>query len=292
MHFIYCSDPNEFRQPDPDYEAEVTLCDSLGSPRSLIDFECLTSGGPIDRVMRRVKTIDRPQPAVYRGWMMMIDQYESVYHALESRGLRLINTPQQYRHCHYLPENYSEIESCTPRSAWLPVGEGFCVTAIHDVLRQFGDRAVIVKDYVKSQKHYWFEACFIPSASDRERAERVVDRFLELQDDTLAGGLVFREFVDLEPLARHSRSGMPLTKEFRIFYLDREPVLVSEYWDEGEYGEIAPDLGPLNDIAKRVDSRFFAMDVGKRQDSGDWVIIELGDGQVSGLPERSEPEKL
>ena len=36
-------------------------------------------------------------------------------------------------------------------------------------------------------------------------------------------GLVCREFVELEPLARHSKSGMPLTKEFRLFFLDARP---------------------------------------------------------------------
>ena len=47
--------------------------------------------------------------------------------------------------------------------------------------RGFGGRAVIVKDYVKSQKHAWGEACFIPRADDVEGALRVVRRFLGLQ---------------------------------------------------------------------------------------------------------------
>jgi hypothetical protein len=291
MHFIYASDSNEPREPDSEFEAEAAICDSLGCRRSLIDFDALTSGSPIEQVVRRVKKIEGSQPAVYRGWMMTPEQYGALYRALESRGLRLLNAPAQYRHCHYLPENYPVIRDLTPRTAWLPIGKEFAVGAIHDVLRQFGDRPVIVKDYVKSQKHYWSEACFIPSASDREQAERVVGRFLELQDDSLAGGLVFREFVDLDPLATHSRSGMPLTKEFRIFYLDGEPVLVSEYWEEGEYEGMQPALEPFRQIAKQIESRFFAMDVARRKDGG-WLIIELGDGQVSQLPDRSRPEQL
>ncbi len=246
MHFIYCSDPTEPRRPDPDFGGEIAICDSLGFERSLIDFDALTSGSPIEQVVRRVKTINGPRSAVYRGWMMTPEQYEAVYRALETRGFRLLNLPAQYRRCHYLPENYAVIQGLTPRSVWMPVGKDFAVTAIHDVLRQFGDRPVIVKDYVKSQKHYWAEACFIPSASDRARAERVVARFLELQDDSLAGGLVFREYIDLESLTQHSVSGMPLTKEFRIFYLDGKPALVSEYWDEGDYGGTLSSLEPFN----------------------------------------------
>ena len=34
-------------------------------------------------------------------------------------------------------------------------------------------------------------------------------------------------------------------------------------------------------------SRFFTMDVAKRRD-GDWLIVELGDGQVAGLPEHAD----
>jgi hypothetical protein len=45
---------------------------------------------------------------------------------------------------------------------------------VAQALRPFGDGAIIVKDYVKSQKHYWAEARFIPSASDRAAVERVV----------------------------------------------------------------------------------------------------------------------
>ncbi|HEY3063178.1 MAG TPA: ATP-grasp domain-containing protein [Chloroflexota bacterium] len=49
---------------------------------------------------------------------------------------------------------------------------------------------------MKSRKHEWNEACFIPSAADRAGAERVVKRFVELQGDDLAQGLVFRELGD------------------------------------------------------------------------------------------------
>ena len=118
-----------------------------------------------------------------------------------------------------------------------------------------------------------------------------MSKFVELQGDTLTGGLVFRELVDLEPLATHSKSGMPLTKEFRIFVLDAQPLLVVQYWEEGEYrGELPPrDL--FQDVAAEVNSRFFTMDVARRLD-GSWIIMELGDAQVAGLPDRLSPEQF
>jgi len=81
---------------------------------------------------------------------------------------------------------------------------------------------------------------------------------------------------------------MPLTLEYRLFCLDGEPILSVEYWEEGDYGGTAAPVEYVRPIAVLVQSRFFTLDVAKqRQDS--WRIVELGDGQVAGLPERTDP---
>src|SRR5204862_4143355 len=140
-----------------------------------------------------------------------------------------------------------------------------------------------------SQKHAWDEACFIPSASDRDAVGRVTRRFVELQGPDLAGGLVFREFVELEPAGRHPRSGMPLTLEYRLFFLDGRPLLCAEYWQEGDYRGEGPPIERFAALAARVRSRFFTMDVAKRL-GGDWLVIERGDGQVAWMPEKADIE--
>ena len=114
----------------------------------------------------------------------------------------------------------------------------------------------------------------------------VVDKFIELRGDSLNEGLVFRKFEELEYLAEHSKSGMPLTKEFRIFFANKKIVKVFDYWDEGEYGESKPELDAFTDIAQNIESNFFTMDVAKKK-NGDWIIMELGDGQVAGLPDNA-----
>ena len=76
---------------------------------------------------------------------------------------------------------------------------------------------------------------------------------------------------------------MPLTKEFRLFFLNGQLLQVMHYWDEGNYADLKPDLSKFCNIAKKVKSFFFTMDIAKT-DSDQWIIIELGDGQVSGLP--------
>jgi hypothetical protein len=72
--------------------------------------------------------------------------------------------------------------------------------------------------------------------------------------------------------------------------LDGEIIQNTPYWEEGEYGSTSADQLPLSDLreaARKVQSRFFTMDVARRVD-GSWTIIELGDGQVAGLPARAD----
>ena len=151
----------------------------------------------------------------------------------------------------------------------------------------FGARPVMIKDFVKSRKHEWADACFIPSAADRDAVETVVGRFLEIQGDDLNEGLVFREFVEFRPVGVHPRSGMPLTEEYRIFWLDARPIFWSAYWEAGDYAGISPPLELFAETGAAVESRFFSMDVA-RQIDGAWLIVELGDGQVSGLPRNED----
>jgi hypothetical protein len=156
-------------------------------------------------------------------------------------------------------------------------------SSIASLLERFGDRPLVVKDYVKSQKHYWVDACFIPRASDISAVSRVVRRFLELQGEDLNEGLVFREYLPLKIIGTHPRSKMPLAAEFRIFWLDATPVLFHRYWGDLTAFDVPLPLDELRPIAARVPSRFFTMDIAFLDDGG-WTIVELGDGQVAGLP--------
>lgn len=271
--------------------AESNAAERLGLEQALVDFEAMVYEHDARATVRRVAAHADSTTAIYRGWMLKPDQYASLYDALRARGVALINDPPAYRHCHYLPESYAMIEGRTPRSVWLKLSGDPPIDDIMAALRPFGAAPVIVKDFVKSRKHEWHEACFIPSASDRDAVERVVRKFVELQDDDLNEGLVFREFVDFEPLAVHSKSGMPLTKEFRLFVLDGRVIFSSPYWDEGDYADVKPPIDDFRDVARQIASRFFTIDVAKRRD-GDWLIVELGDGQVAGLPEGADVDEF
>ncbi|HEV2235088.1 MAG TPA: ATP-grasp domain-containing protein, partial [Ktedonobacterales bacterium] len=100
------------------------------------------------------------------------------------------------------------------------------------------------------------------------------------------------EYVAFVPLTTHARSGMPLTREYRIFWLDSEPILTAPYWDEGDYAGAEPPIDTFRPVATTVASRFFTMDVAQRADDDAWEIVELGDGQAAGIPERAEMSRL
>ncbi|WP_124980485.1 ATP-grasp domain-containing protein [Nonlabens xiamenensis] len=283
MRIIYCDSVFDNKIIEPNYEEEKNSALNAGFDFSLINFEELIDGN-IATSFRFVKEPENKELGVYRGWMLTPNQYQNLYDGLLKKNIELINSPAEYKHCHYLPNSYQKIESKTPKSNWTTELD---VDSILKLTKEFGDRPIILKDFVKSEKHNWKDACFIPKASDFDKVKSIVDKFIVLRGDSLNEGLVFRQFVELEFLAVHSKSGMPITKEFRIFFANKRIVKVFDYWDEGEYGETKPELDDFFEIAQNIDSNFFTMDIAKKKD-GDWIIMELGDGQVAGLPDNAD----
>jgi hypothetical protein len=117
--------------------------------------------------------------------MMTPQQYGLLYDALQRKGIQLINDPAAYQHCHYLPSSFSVIAEYTPRSTWMRVRGNPDIDEVMHLLEPFDSKPIIVKDFDRSRKHEWNEACYIPSALDRSAVEKVVRRFLDLQGDDL-----------------------------------------------------------------------------------------------------------
>lgn len=285
MLVLFCSDPFSPKAPEEAYAAEAAAATAAGFETALIDHEALVAGDAREAT-RRVR---RPaQAAIYRGWMLTAALYAELHAALRAREVSLVTSPLAYRHCHHLPASYAAIEPWTPRSVWLPEAGGFDLETLLPALASFEGGPVVLKDYVKSCKHAWEEACFIPDSSDRAGVERVVTNFLEWQGESLNEGLVFREFVELAAIGAHPKSGMPLTKEFRVFVWRGRALLSYPYWDEASYEDTELPGEWLMPILGRVESPFFTLDLAQRVD-GSWIVVELGDGQVAGLPPSADP---
>ena len=286
---LFCFDSLDPKVPEPPWADEEAAARKAGMAVGLIDFDALETDGDVGKAIRGIGSLKGSAPCIYRGWMLRPEKYGVLFDALSGEGVRLVNDPQAYRHAHYLPESLSVIEEVTPRTVWMKSRRDWDLDEVMRLLTPLGDGPVIVKDFVKSRKHEWEEACYIPRASDRDEVKRIVGRFVELQGDGFCEGFVFREFVEFESIGAHSKSGMPLSREFRLFFLDGELVQAAPYWEEGDTQGLEPPADEFAGIAGNVKSRFFTMDVARRRDGG-WMIVELGDGQVAEFPETGDVE--
>jgi len=285
---LFCNDAFSLALPDPDFMAEHDAAKAAGFTMLLFSFEILTKDKDGYTATRRIKPAEELLDIIYRGWMLKPADYTLLYNTLLSKKYRLINSPAEYQRCHYLPESYAFVQSHTAKTVWLKVENCQVNYAdVFDAIEVFGQAPLIIKDYVKSQKHYWDTACFIASAADKEKVKSSIDNLIALQGDDLNEGIVIREFLQLKDIAVHPKSGMPLKQEYRLFYLHKKLLAVYDYWDEAYTTNEELPLDFFNAIAAEVQSNFFTMDIAKTI-TNEWTIIELGDGQVSGLPDKAD----
>ncbi|MDE7272996.1 MAG: ATP-grasp domain-containing protein [Lachnospiraceae bacterium] len=272
ISFLFCNHPLYQRKADEDYEAEYQAA-GLNHACALFSYEDLEKG----RLSLYGESISGL--AIYRGWMMKPEMYERFYSLLEEKGIVLINTPDEYRTYHLLPEWYSDFEEETAKSVWEEQGSLENALEMAKAL----EGAYIVKDYVKSRKHEWYDACFIKNIADKENTSKVIGNFIERQGASLVGGIVLRKFEHLMQIGFHEKSGMPLSEEYRVFICAGRILNIEDYWTEKADVKITDEEKHwLEEIAHKVKSNFVTVDIARKTD-GSLVIMEFGDGQVSGL---------
>ncbi|MCA9790524.1 MAG: ATP-grasp domain-containing protein, partial [Candidatus Eremiobacteraeota bacterium] len=236
MIILFCNHPLAPREVDPDYLEEWEAAGRHGFGRSLVSFEDLTAGLPLRR-------LPAEGVCLYRGWMLKPEHYDRLYQALDGR---LLTTPEQYRFGHLFPNSYLHLEGFTPESVWSDRPDRF-----ESLLAGFGQDPVIIKDYVKSRKHEWLEACYIPRA---DQGAAVVRTFVERQGEDLVGGLVVRRFEAFEQVGVHPQSGLPTFREYRLFFADGRLVMSFPYWGEKLEGP-EPPSEPFASLAARLPAR-------------------------------------
>lgn len=272
ISFLFCNHPLYPKKVDEDYEEEFQTA-GLEHPCALFSYEDLEEG-KLSLYGERISGL-----TVYRGWMLKPDLYKLLYEKLEEQGIILINQPEEYNRYHMLPGWYNDFKEETPYSIW--ENEGTVDSAFQ--LRKGLKGAYIVKDYVKSRKHEWFDACYINNIEDESNSESIIKNFIERQGTDLVGGVVLRQFEKLNSIGYHEKSGMPISEEYRIFVFAGRIMTVSHYWQESKTIGLSDDEWAwLENCSKKVKSNFITMDIARRED-GKLIIMELGDGQVSGL---------
>ena len=279
INFIFCNHPLYPRKVDMDYEIEYQEARE-NHKCALFSYEDMEEG------KLSLYGEDISGLTIYRGWMMKPEMYRKFYYMLEEKGIILINSPEEYERYHTLPGWYNEFAEMTVKSIWEEKGD------VGEILEKSKalEGSYIVKDYVKSRKHEWYDACFISDIKDKENALKVIGNFVERQGDGLVGGIVLREFEKLKQIGHHEKSRMPISEEYRVFVYAGEILVMDNYWNkDSEMSLSEEELDWVLEIVKKIRSNFVTMDLARKED-GTLIILELGDGQVSGLQEIDEKQ--
>lgn len=219
------------------------------------------------------------------GRYSVLPYYDELVQDLTLRGASLINDARAHRYVADLANWYHDFEDLTPKT-WF---------RLEDVPAGAGG-SFVLKGATNSRKHLWRTHMF---AGDRGEVMPVA---LRLMDDSMIGnqGIYIRQY---ENFVRHGEGvqGLPITHEFRWFFLDGEPIAHGFYWSEqADHPAVAAVLrnyakqsftaelrgmGELVvEVGRRLKDRirFAVADVALRED-GAWRLVELNDGQMSGL---------
>lgn len=164
-----------------------------------------------------------------------------------------------------------------------------------DRLELLPDIPVVLKGETNSLKYVWNTHAF---ARNKREAIEVHGR---LTRDSLTGSqkIYAREYVPLETFTM-APQGLPITREFRFFVYKSTILSGGFYWSSHteELHDIGirpdPDEVPrefLDEVIRRIQETeqgtppppsFYVVDVAKTEEGG-WIVIELNDGQMSGL---------
>ncbi len=241
LHLLYPSNPFAPSQPDEAYAEEYEAAKDAGLQASLFSFEDFESGG------FKVRPPLSPDRTLYRGWMLRADGYARLCESISGRGAEPFTSPAQYIAAHHLPAWYSQCRDATAETVFLAASANFELE-----LKGLGWQGYFVKDYVKSLSTG--RGSLAGSPAEVGEIASLIEKFR----GSIEGGICVRRFEEFAP-----------GTEERYFALNRVA-----YARQGEPPELARAL------ATRIDSPFFSIDLAKSV-SGEWRLIELGDGQVS-----------
>ena len=183
------ADPLRPRRPDEHFAAEAAATRAAGHDVALIDHNALTEPDGASRAAARVP--ESGGMAVHRGWMLPSGRYAALAAALAAKGVRLRTSAARYRRAHELPGWYPALAPVTPAAAWT-AGDG--EQEFRAACARPGPGPAVLRDYVKSMKHYRHEAACIPEVADHPAAWKIAARFRELREEEFTGGFVLRRF--------------------------------------------------------------------------------------------------
>ena len=260
--------------PDEAFKEEADAAKNLGIEVAVIDVDALTSEG-MTEATRRVPP-DR-DAVLYRGWMMSSSQYWSMETALREKQTGLVTSSEQYQKSHEMPGWYPYFRSHTPLTGWT---DGEDTDELLSIPASLGfEGSAILRDFVKSEKHHWLEACFVPDIADGEALRSVAENLRAFRGANFTGGYVIRDFEEFEG------------PEIRTWWVNGERVLTTAHPDTPDDFVEPDDIDGLERCVAALGAPFVSVDLVHRRD-GVWRVVEIGDGQVSDRPRSVEADRF
>lgn len=278
MKLIFPQNPSMRKLPEPVFEPEFDAAKSLGFDCLLLNEDAIIEGD-IEAALSRLPP--GGGQLLYRGWILTEEQYRAFEQALNERGYSLVTPAAQYAEVTYFPLYYAKIRDHSPAAVWTDVPDTY---AAWSASRKLGDGPFVLKDHIKSAKHRWHDACFVPRGASREQFEFIAGNLKEQQGSSFFRGFVIKEYVPLEVAGLGPRE-YPECEEYRLFFWQRRLLSLSHYHRRPEKPF---DLEPFLQVAQRFDAPFFSMDIARSQ-QGRWLIVDMGAGECSSLPPNVQP---
>lgn len=212
--------------------------------------------------------------------------YKELETEVNYQNAKLINTYQQHRYIADLGNWYYDLHQYTPIT-W---------KTLHEIPEE---GPFILKGETNSKKYNWNTQMFADNKKEAIQVHSLLtnDSMLQYQN------IYIRKYIELEKLA-DGLQGLPITKEFRFFVYKTTILSGGFYWsshvDDLDPKDTDPAQVPVEFLNKVINiiqnteisnpPNFYVIDVAKTN-SGEWIVIELNDGSMSGLSENN-PEKL
>ncbi len=215
-----------------------------------------------------------PSNSLVIGRYSVLPYYNELEIDLKNNGSSLINSLSQHRYIADIGNYYRDLKDITPET-WTHL----------DAIPN--DGPFVLKGETNSKKFQWKTHMFAKNKAD------AIDVYCRLQEDGIIAhqNIYIRKFVQLKTFDI-SFNNLPITNEYRIFIAYGKVISIGYYWSN-YYDELINkyDLDVnqipkefIQDVIDRVgkNANFYVVDVAQKDD-GSWIVIELNDGQMSGL---------
>lgn len=206
---------------------------------------------------------------LYRGWMLNEEEYSLMQSMVEKRHGSMYTSVDQYLKAHHLPNWIDTFQKDTAETKLYPLS--ITPESIMEDVPEWG--GYFIKDYVKS---------YYGHRTARNRVElRDICRHL-MESENLQKGIVVRqECVSL----------IHGTKEIRCWWTPQGWLVAThpQHRDKNSEHDVPLDyLEYLNSKLHTLGVGFVSVDLYWDIELKQWKLIEIGDGQVSGIGNMSD----